>query len=225
MKGTNLNNLGVFAIGDVHGCLHTFLRLLEYWVPDEEILIQVGDLVDRGRHSPLVLEKAKKLSDEYPDRSIFLRGNHEQLMIDYLTGEDSPDTWFFNGGQQTMLQFEQMGKRVEEELDFLSSRPFFWENDFLYVSHAGLSGIGNPTDPKNSYGLLWNRRALLNIGKTQIIGHTPQWNGQPKFMSESKAWNIDTCAYGGICLTGIRFDAKGKFMETISIPTDERDTD
>ena len=215
--------MAVFIIGDVHGCLHTYLKLLEHWDPKSETLIQLGDLVDRGNYSPNVLELAFSLKMNFKEDAHFLMGNHEHMMIKYMRGEDKQKIWLFNGGQQTLHQFETLEIDPDNYSTWLSSLPLSWENESIMVSHAGVSGLGIPADPNNTHGLLWNRKPLINIQKLQVIGHTPQWDGQPKFNPESNSWNIDTGAYGGICLTGIKLEDNGDFIEIISVPTDKRD--
>ena len=73
--------MNLLIIGDVHGCFHTFNELLTHWRPTTEYLIQVGDLVDRGRHVPATVALARQLSEQYPGATTFLMGNHEQSML------------------------------------------------------------------------------------------------------------------------------------------------
>jgi serine/threonine protein phosphatase 1 len=215
--------MGIFVVGDVHGCLNTFLKLLDHWDPKSETLIQLGDLVDRGAFSPAVLQVAFELQMNFRKEVHFLRGNHEQLMINYMKGEDRLGIWLSNGGKKTKMQFEESQLDLENFSTWLTDLPLVWENGQVQVTHAGFSGDGDPYDNKNTNGLLWNRQPLINTGKLQIIGHTPRWNGIPEFSPESNSWNIDTGAYGGVCLTGIRLEDNGTFIETISIPTEAVD--
>jgi serine/threonine protein phosphatase 1 len=215
--------MGIFIVGDVHGCLNTFLKLLDHWDPKSETLIQVGDLVDRGAFSPGVIHLAFELQMNFKKEAHFLRGNHEQLMINYMKGEDPKGIWLSNGGGKTLRQFEVEQTDPDNYSTWLTDLPLIWENDFVQVSHAGFSGIGDPYDQSNTNGLLWNRNPLINTGKLQVIGHTPRWDGVPKYSPESNSWNIDTGAYGGICLTGIRLEDDGTFIETVSVPTETND--
>jgi len=215
--------MGIFIVGDVHGCLNTFLNLLDHWDPKSETLIQLGDLVDRGSLSPSVIHLAFELQINFKKEAHFLRGNHEQLMIDYMKGEDRLGVWQSNGGNKTLRQFEEAHIDPDNYSTWLTDLPLIWENDSVQVTHAGFSGIGNPYDQKNTNGLLWNRKSLINTGKLQVIGHTPNWDGVPKYSKESNSWNIDTGAYGGVCLTGIRLEDDGTFIETVSIPTEASD--
>ena len=42
----------LLVIGDVHGCYYTLKELVEkHWHPGEEILIQLGDLINKGPYS------------------------------------------------------------------------------------------------------------------------------------------------------------------------------
>ena len=73
--------MNYFIIGDVHGCYHTLYALLEQWNPKSEHLILVGDLIDRGNYSWLVVDKCLSLLN---DPSVFvtiLKGNHEAELI------------------------------------------------------------------------------------------------------------------------------------------------
>lgn len=216
--------MDLFIIGDVHGCFFSYLKLLEEWNPKTERLIQLGDLVDRGNFTPLTIRLAYEIKASFKNQCVFLKGNHEQLMTDYLLGNDLVNIWKFNGGAETLLQFEKEGLDPYFYLEWTKNLPLFWENKKVFVSHAGISeNAQNPYDPRASDGILWNRKQLKNIGKLQVIGHTPRWDGKPEYNFTSNSWNIDTGAYRGICLTGIKLKKDGTFLEVISVPTDQRD--
>ncbi|MCC5938367.1 MAG: metallophosphoesterase [Lunatimonas sp.] len=213
----------LFVIGDVHGCWHTYTELLSHWNPESERLIQVGDLVDRGRFSNWCLQKSKELEEAFPGEAIFLKGNHEHMMIKYLIGEDQRDHWIINGGRETLSSFADAGLEAHEWLEWLSGRELFWQNDAVFVSHAGISHTNDPFVEENRHGVLWNRGALKDLGKLQVIGHTPQMEGKATFVGDPPSWNVDTGAFRGVCLTGIKLDVTGVLLEEINIATDSRD--
>ncbi|MCH7413592.1 serine/threonine protein phosphatase [Belliella sp. R4-6] len=217
--------MSLFIIGDVHGCFHSYLKLMDHWEPKTETLIQLGDLVDRGNFSPLTVRLAFEIKKVFKNSVHFLRGNHEQMMIKYLLGGDHSDHWLNNGGRQTLEQFSKHKIDPKKYIDWLNAMPLYWENKNVVVSHAGFSGVGSPLDLNNPDGVLWNRKSLVNLGKIQVIGHTPLVDGRPEFQSSSNSWNIDTGAYKGNCLTGIKLNNDGTFLEVISIPTDPKDID
>lgn len=216
-------NTDLFIIGDVHGCWHTYQELLNYWEPERELLIQLGDLVDRGNFSPQCLELSKDLEREFPDRTVFLRGNHEQMMLRFLKGEDTTDHWLKNGGKTTLNEFNNFSLQPSDFMGWLESRDLVWENSAVLVSHAGITDVVNPYDVDDPMGVLWNRGRWKNIGKLQVIGHTPQVRGKATFNQTPPVWNIDTGAFRGICLTGIKLDEKGNLLEEINIPTIDLD--
>ncbi|WP_291778866.1 metallophosphoesterase family protein [Cecembia sp.] len=216
--------MDLFVIGDVHGCFYTYLKLLESWNPKTEHLIQLGDLVDRGNYSPMTVRLSHEIQMAFGKQTVFLKGNHEQLMQNYLMGKDTRNTWLSNGGNATLEQFEKCGTDPYQYLNWIKNLPLFWENTDVFVSHAGISvDAVIPLDPNGPDGVLWNRKPLKKLDKLQIIGHTPRADGQAQFFPESNAWNIDTGAYRGICLTGIKIKKNGAFLENISVPTDSKD--
>lgn len=213
----------LFIIGDVHGCWNTYQELLTHWNPENETLIQVGDLVDRGNFSPQCLELSKDIYREFPDRTVFLRGNHEQMMLRYLKGEDTTGHWLINGGKSTLAEFSNLRMPPADYQDWLEERELVWENEFVCVSHAGITDVENPFDVDDRMGVLWNRGPWKNIGKLQVIGHTPQLNGKAAFSTDPPVWNVDTGAFKGFCLTGIKLDTNGNLTEEINISTHESD--
>jgi len=71
------------VIGDIHGDLKTFLKILEdiklehYLANPNNKIILLGDYVDRGPKSIEVLYAICNLKQRYPNSIILMRGNHE----------------------------------------------------------------------------------------------------------------------------------------------------
>jgi serine/threonine protein phosphatase 1 len=215
--------MNLFVVGDVHGCYHTFLNLLLHWQPEEELLIQVGDLVDRGNFAPECVALAMELSVRYPTQTVFLRGNHESGMLAYYQPNRQSKLWLNWGGRTTVQQYEAQPQLLATHLAWLEERPLFWENKHVFVSHAGISASPDAFDEESHNGLLWYRGQLRNIGKLQVIGHTPT-NGLVLVDSEANYLNLDTGAVYGQALTGVRISAEGQRLDTISITTCREDS-
>ncbi|MFL9999139.1 metallophosphoesterase [Paraburkholderia sediminicola] len=83
-----------YACGDIHGCFSRLERTLADVRFDAgcDRLFSVGDLVDRGPESDRVLE--------FLDKPWFhaVRGNHDQMAIDYTAGELDPASYVTDGG-------------------------------------------------------------------------------------------------------------------------------
>lgn len=212
--------MNLLIVGDVHGCYFTFRKLLEkFWDNKKELLIQVGDLIDRGRFSPDTVRYCKELSLKFPNNTVFLKGNHEFEMIEhYYNGPN--DNWLRQCGEETMKQYESTRANIEEDIKWFSKMPIFWTNEKVFVSHAGIAKhCINPFDETNEQGVLWNRDELKNIGKLQVIGHTPCKENEPVHDEKSNTWSIDTgSGYGGN-LTALRLSIEGKLLEVIKLKT------
>jgi len=214
----------VLAIGDVHGCYYTFRELVEkYWNPEKEILVQLGDLVNRGNHSLKCLAYAKKLKANHPDRVVFLKGNHEYDLLQYLKGKPNLK-WLRGGGEELIQKIFESGTAYRDIADWVDHLPHSWENDVVFLSHAGKSkGYRTDLEENSPVGLLYNRQALIPIGKMQVIGHVPCKKGTPEYNKSSNSWRIDTAAYTGKALTGLKISKKGNIKQICQVQTDERD--
>lgn len=211
-----------FIIGDVHGCYSTFKAMLEkHWDRDHEVLIQVGDLIDRGKKAPQTVALARSLKEALPERTVFLKGNHEFEMQKHVF--EAPNAnWLRQGGAETLSQYKEANKDFSSDAQWLSSLPLYYENDFLHVSHAGIAELAeDPLIEGSAYGILWNRSPLKNIGKLQIIGHTPR--EKPSYDAPSDSWNIDTGAVYSRYLTGVKIDETGKVTGFVKEETHDQD--
>jgi serine/threonine protein phosphatase 1 len=184
-----------FAIGDLHGRRKQLRALLGVIPRDPTVdtVVLLGDLVDRGEEIPGTVEEVIALQREGPQRVVCLRGNHEQMLLDFL--DEGTTLWLHVavGSHATIHQytgewfrirnerdFAQMRQRFNESVptehvEFFRSLPLFHEDDFALYVHAGLDGSKHPkeTDPHH---LLWSRDAEFYknyTGKPCVFGHTP----------------------------------------------------
>ena len=103
----------VYAVGDIHGradLLDDLMRQIDAdlaggdGVTIQPLLIFLGDYVDRGRDSRGVIERLLRLAEGWPDTG-FLRGNHEQAMLDFLDGAEAGRQWLRFGGRATLASY------------------------------------------------------------------------------------------------------------------------
>src|SRR5450432_2081885 len=96
-----------FVVGDIHGRCAQLRNLLDMLPRDEisDTLVFLGDLIDRGFDAPGCIETVVSLRRDNPQRVICLRGNHEQMMLDFIDGE--ADMWVtpVTGGERTFEQY------------------------------------------------------------------------------------------------------------------------
>ncbi|WP_019420534.1 metallophosphoesterase family protein [Paenibacillus sp. OSY-SE] len=216
--------MNLFVVGDVHGCLHTFTGLLDrHWNPDKERLVQLGDLIDRGNDTPGTLLLAKELRKRYGANAVFLKGNHEYEFSQHI--ENGPNEyWLPQCGFETLDQLRSANMELQEVSEWINELPLVWENEHVLISHAGIADQAEfPFEEGNELGVLWNRTPLRNIGRLQIIGHTPCKSGRPEYEEASHSWNIDTGAYRKVAMSAIRVTSLGEVLEIVQFNVDPRD--
>ncbi len=173
-------------------------RLPVDWSSDTVVFL--GDYVDRGPDSRKVIDLMLELYKAHPKRLVFLRGNHEEMFLQYLAGEISPIYLLALGGKQTLNSYPSEDGRPlvpDSHRLFLERLRLYYEiDDYIFV-HAGLRP-GMPLEEQQPSDLLWIRsefiRSDYDWGKRVVFGHTPF--SVP--LVEKNKIGIDTGAvYGG----------------------------
>jgi serine/threonine protein phosphatase 1 len=183
-----------YVIGDIHGCLRPLQRLLKKIAPQPgEEVVFIGDYIDRGPQSREVVEYLLGL----PYRCVFLLGNHERMLLDYLTGNDG-GIYLPNGGLATLQSYGgDFANIPPAHLSFFHAlRPMYETPGFLFV-HAGIRPMV-PLDKQTMDDLVWIRQEFFQfIGrfpKPVVFGHTPL----RQVLLTPDRIGIDTgCVYGG----------------------------
>ena len=174
----------ILAIGDIHGNFTRLLSLIHKvnFDPEQDLLILLGDYIDRGNENMRCLRWAMEMSEK--KNVIALRGNHEQMMLYYYLLDQKEDgIWIPNGGKHSKLELEAWIKRepdaLQRVLDFIKQRPLYHQlfvNGREYIfCHAGLKP-GVPLENQSEEDLLWIREEFYEDyeGTAEIIvGHTP----------------------------------------------------
>jgi serine/threonine protein phosphatase 1 len=195
----------ILAIGDIHGCNHLLERLIARiaFEPRADTLVFVGDYIDRGPDSRGVIDTLLGLKAACPNICC-LKGNHEEMLLNYYLDGRGEQQFFINGGLVTLDSYgltpadARAGRGLpESHLHFLRSLPLIHETeDYLFV-HAGLRPKVPLTD-QSPADLLWIRYEFIDseadFGRTVVFGHTPL----PTPLIEPNKIGIDTGAvYGG----------------------------
>jgi len=202
-----------FAIGDIHGCLGPLEALLEEILPkvdpERDTLVFIGDYVDRGPDPKGVIERILELKERY--RVVALKGNHEDMLLNWVEHGRDLDLYLFNGGGSTLRSYDKDGRfeLPPHHLEFLRSLVLYHETEEYLFVHAGLRP-GVPLERQDPMDLLWIRgefiRSRFDFGKVVVFGHTPL--REPLVMPNKIG--IDTGAvYGGrltcVELPAVRF--------------------
>ena len=164
-------------VGDIHGCREEVLELLGSVRADwkKDMLIQMGDMVDRGPDPCGVLNVFREFKEEMGERCVLVRGNHEQILMECTRDPEQKDLWSLNGGSKTIRSCWEWGQKLDEWAAWLEEHTVLWyQDEEIFCAHAGArSGRGEENDPEI---LLWDREAILNNtygDRLLIVGHTP----------------------------------------------------
>ena len=209
----------LFVVGDVHGCvaeLDVLLAALELGAGDAVVCL--GDYVDRGPSARDVVDRLLELQRRSDVHAVFLRGNHEDMLLGYLGLEGRHgDAFLANGGGATARSYGLRGVITPahlrqampvEHLRFLERTQLahVW-GDYVMV-HAGIRP-GVPLARQTPEDLMWIRHEFIvgphDLGSTVVFGHTPT---RDPIVDLPFKIGIDTgCVYGG-CLTALELPAR-----------------
>ena len=135
------------ACSDLHGQYDLWRQIKEYLNPEDELYF-LGDAIDRG-------PDGFKIMQEILDRpnTIYIRGNHEQMMIDALEEQiksngnfrfydSATELWFYNGGKSTFNYIENNNISKEEIIKQIKEKTVKFyllncQNNCFYLTHAG----------------------------------------------------------------------------------------
>jgi len=184
-----------FVVGDIHGRCAQLHGLLDLLPRDQSAdkLVFLGDLIDRGADVPGSVEYVLNLCREDPEKVICLRGNHEQMLLDFL--DEASMIWMetSTGSDRTFEQYTETPLRLLTEADLDAARdliaekipanqieffrqlPLYHEDDYALYVHAGLENGKHPSE-SSPHSLLWTRDMDFYKsyhGKPCVFGHTP----------------------------------------------------
>jgi serine/threonine protein phosphatase 1 len=209
----------VYAIGDVHGCLDQ-LAALHQAIGDDlaerppggsAVLVHLGDYIDRGPDSALVVARLMAPFAGPPVETVCLLGNHEDLLLGALDGRRGwADTWLANGGVESLHSWgvpwrtppkRWAGLLPAAQIEFLRGLPVSHRlGGYLFV-HAGLRP-GVPLEAQTRQDMLWIREPFLSsdadFGAVVVHGHTPQ---EPEPVVRANRIGLDTGAVLGGALS------------------------
>ncbi len=183
----------VLAIGDVHGMYEKLIKLADKirFNPEDDLLVFLGDYIDRGPDPEKCLQYVYDMQRAYPDSVICLLGNHEVMMSSYLALKrgsyksliaDYADAWLDNGGVDTLRKLNELdaGKR-DLLVDWTANLPVKFRYQEYFFCHAGVDPEV-PLTAQNEFDMLWRRQnwwEQYRGGETVVTGHTPVQKVKP----------------------------------------------
>jgi serine/threonine protein phosphatase 1 len=226
----------VYAIGDIHGRVDLLRQLHGQILADaaaeggrRNVLVYLGDYVDRGAHSCAVLDCL--LDEALPGfEAVHLLGNHEDTLLEFLGNVQVGPAWLAFGGGATLksygiappsserdlirAQSELRQRLPARHLEFMRRLKLSHVEGDYYFTHAGVRP-GVPLDRQLPQDLLWIRDLFLDsraaFGKVVVHGHTVVDAPEVR----QNRIGIDTGAYASGTLTCLVLaDAVRTFLQT-----------
>ena len=224
-----------YVVGDLHGRLDLLEQLLEKIHddidrrPSRKVLVAfVGDLIDRGPNSAQVVERLRTYSRPGV-RTVFLQGNHEEVLLRILAGEaELIADWRRFGGTECLKSYgvdagDLAGLDDQEALAVVrkaipKAHVKFLESfddscrfgDYLFV-HAGIRP-GVDFDQQRQSDLRWIREPFLfddsDHGFVVVHGHTIR----PEVEVRPNRIGIDTGAYRSGVLTALAIEGTESWL-------------
>lgn len=107
-----INTNNAIFVGDIHGDLVSATKLFRLYQNTDDILVFLGDYVDRGQYSVEVMIGLLRLKLENPDRIILLRGNHETTLANEHYG--FLDELYFKYPDQASKLYDEFNRTFSE---------------------------------------------------------------------------------------------------------------
>jgi serine/threonine protein phosphatase 1 len=209
----------------VHGRLDLLTELEALIVADaesfkgEKWIVTLGDYVDRGPQSSGVIAHLLATPPQGFDR-VALAGNHEQMMLEFLSAPQTFAGWLEMGGLETLRSYgitrdflraspprdlaAALATTIpSDHLDFIRALPISLSLPGYFFVHAGIRP-GAPLADQAEDDMLWIREAffdaVLPTGIVVVHGHTPT----PEPVVTAHRIGIDTGAFASGRLTAVR---------------------
>ena len=202
--------------GDIHGGLRALEQAMERAkVTAEDHLIFLGDYVDGWSESAEVIDKLMELQKS--NKTTFIRGNHDDLVQQWLEGKEMSPKWLQHGGQSTIDSYSRRSKdEIKTHLDFYKTfKDYHIDEHNRMFCHAGFQNLNGPEHEWHTTVFFWDRTlwemvcamrddiaesdALypkrLKLFTEIFIGHTPTTRiNKTTPVNKANVWNLDTGA-------------------------------
>ncbi|QYJ68973.1 metallophosphoesterase family protein [Flavobacterium litorale] len=204
------------VIGDIHGAYIALQQILERAnVTTDDTLVFLGDYVDGWSQSIQVIDFLLEL--RLTHNCIFMRGNHDELLLNWMKTGKHNELWFKHGGKITAEVYAKVAEEKKAiHQAFLEELEDYYLNDnnklFLHAGFTNLHGVANEFAPHMFYWdrTLWETALALDdrldrddpvypkrlkVYNEIFIGHTAVTRiGKTTPINKANVWNIDTGA-------------------------------
>ena len=209
-----------FVIGDIHSHYSEMMELFEMvnFNYENDTLISLGDLVDRGSKPIEVIETLIKIR-----HFIHILGNHDEWCYQYLRYDVQSAEWLAQGGESTFNAYSNNPEYRESHISFFEKACLYYiDSENRLFIHGGFNHrIPFHLQAENKELLIWDRSLVLTAMEYEqydqtfsefkeiFVGHTPtQFIKEDSPKKFSNLWMIDTGVYISGRLTLMNIETK-----------------
>lgn len=205
------------VIGDIHGCYVELQALLDKaGLGDDDSILSVGDIVDRGPEAPQVLDFFRRHPNAHA-----LMGNHERKHVRAARGE-------IGLSLSQRISQSQLADRYSDEVKWMSTLPLYAQMQEAIVVHGFLEPkipladqlpsvlcgtLGGAKILHERYDRPWYE--LYDDELPVIVGHQNYADSDQPFINQDKVFGLDTSCVLGKSLTGILLPS----FQIVSVPS------
>lgn len=156
----------IYALTDIHGYFDILKETMKKVdLSDDNKLIFLGDYIDGGPHSRQTLEYLYNLQKQFPENVIVLRGNHEDMFVDWFEnnvnigilqedeGLNTLKTFLKDNQFDIIVNYLRKGKTLyeinsivkkyikknyPELIEWIKKMPLYYETEDQIFVHAGV---------------------------------------------------------------------------------------
>ncbi len=233
----------IIAISDIHGGIALFDQLLDkVALKDDDLLVLVGDYINRGNHSLAVLHRVMALA-KLPN-CIVLSGNHEPFVLYLLKNEkrrvnliDFLNRWHYPTlihemiaeltaqgvklSDDSYVLSAQLIEAYQAELNFMENMAVLLESNQHIFVHASYEPQYQLPQDYDKFVKFDNYIELTSHQtKTVVVGHWPVSN----YLSDKRCNNPYFCRKKNVILIdgGLNIKASGELNALIITPKEGR---
>lgn len=194
------SNSCLYVIPDIHGMPDELQLIFNRILPlrntggHKDKIIFLGDYIDRRIQSHMVIDLIIEAKEKYKDQIITLLGNHEIMMLDILSKDQTIDDynlWMQNGGEETVIGYLQRNESdiqnpylikrhdinrliPKDHIEFFKSLiPYYETEEYIFV-HGGCDPLMDLK--KQDYRVLaWDRSVYNTVQAIADMGAKCPW--------------------------------------------------
>lgn len=160
-----MKNVQTIVVGDIHNGFKALAQVIdrarEKW-PGPTKWIFLGDYIDGWRDAVNTVDYLIELQKSEEDETVFLHGNHDYWMAQWLTFGNASINWLHNGGEATKADYLEKARSLDlQHREFFNSLDLYHIDDqnrlYIHAGYTDLRGVGYEGGLTEGCTYFWDR--------------------------------------------------------------------